>query len=77
MSLEEMIRRAFADGSIRTIMLVPVMDGFQVSARMDDSGAYKVEIQADPVDALYNALCHRDEQKRDNPIKKRQNEDLI
>lgn len=77
MSLEEMIRRAFKEGGVRMITLVPVMDGFQASSKQPSGGAFKVEIQADPVDALYNALCYRNEQKRDNPIKTRQNEDLI
>ena len=77
MSLEEMIRRAFADGSVRMITLVPVMDGFQASARMSESGAYRVETQADAVDALHNVLCKPGEKQIDNPIRKRSNEDLI
>lgn len=77
MQLEDMIRRAYADGTIRTLSVIPVMDGFQANAYQTDTGAWKVETQADPVDALYNALCKRDEQKRDNPIPKRRNEDLI
>jgi len=77
MQLEDMLRRAFADGFVRTVMIVPVMDGFQVSARMTASGAYRVETQADPVDALHNALCKPGEKLHDNPIKKRMNEDLI
>jgi len=80
MDIEHLLRREMVERGVSSIMIVPVRGGFQVSAKQN-GGAFKVEMQADPADALYNALVHpvRDgETARSNPIKRRErHEDLI